>query len=402
MKVFLPVMQRVFFVLVVFWALFQTVSVAAGELAVTRYFSGHWEQPQQESQGLILQVIDQLDGSKQAVVYWFTFGGDLGTAWYLGVGPVEGDHIDLTLYSAFGVDFMQDDAPGDAEVDVIGSMFLSFTNCNHGTAVFDTPPEAIGSGEFPIKRLSSLYRSRCSGGISDDTPSNAKPSKLEVALLPARDGINGSGKARFWERVDRSDFQVEAEDLADGIYSVEVCGNLEGELTVAGGEGELEYRSPQAEGKLLLTFDPRPCLIRLLDGEGAVLTSGEALLAAKDTGQGNGQGGGSGNLRIDVELDSTGLLPGAEGSAEYSVSGNNTEFEVEVEDVPAGLYPLYVDGVLQGEVEVVEDGDDAKGKLKFSEPQKGEALELTFDPRGTVVEVYSGDGPILETLFPEE
>ena len=75
---------------------------------------------------------------------------------------------------------------------------------------------------------------------------------------------------------------------------------------------------------------------------------------------------------------------------------------IEVEDVPAGFYPLYVDGVLQGEVEVVQDGDDFKGKLKFSEPQKGEALGLTFDPRGTVVEVYSGDGPILETLFPEE
>ena len=54
--------NRLFFSL---FSLFLTVTASmpalAGDLVVTRYFSGLWEQPQHESQGLVLQIIDQTE-----------------------------------------------------------------------------------------------------------------------------------------------------------------------------------------------------------------------------------------------------------------------------------------------------------------------------------------------------
>ena len=64
---------------------------------------------------------------------------------------------------------------GDANVEAVGTLTLEFHNCNQGRAIFDTPEEVLGAGEFRIKRLTSIYRSRCSGGISDDTPAHARP-----------------------------------------------------------------------------------------------------------------------------------------------------------------------------------------------------------------------------------
>ena len=55
----------------------------------------------------------------------------------------------------------------------------------------------------------------------------------------------------------------------------------------------------------------------------------------------------------------------------YSMTGwdgDETEFSVEVEHVPVGLYPLIVGGVQRGEIEVVESEGKFKGKLKFTDP----------------------------------
>jgi hypothetical protein len=139
--------------------------------------------------------------------------------------------------------------------------------CNQGTATFDTPEEVIGSGEFRISRLTSLYHSRCSGGLSDDTPSDKCPEKLDVRLVPARD---------------------------------------------------------------------------------------------------------------------------------------DTEFSVEVENVPADFYPLMVGDIERGQIEVVEIDGKLKGKLKFKDPQTAESELLDFDPRGEIVEVFQGDVVILESLCPNE
>ena len=356
-------------------------------------------------------MIDQEeDGSPKAVAYWFTYGDDMGSAWYMAIGHVDGNQVLMELYSSGGVDFMQDASEDLNPVDAVGTLNLAFTNCNKGIAMYDTGESA---GEFEIKRLASLYNSRCSGGISDNTPGNAKPLMLQVTLLPPGEGMEGKGKAKFWERSDRSDFHVSAEGLADGDYEIHVCpgdtGNSVGPLSIVEGEGATPFRSPESEGKLLLNFDPRDCPIEIRQ-EGAVfLTSGDRVLGGKQKGDADDSSSddsssdddsSSGDrMKIEVELENTGLIEDAEGEIEYDVKKNSTELEVEIEDVPAGLYGFFVAGAHKGDIEVMDGAE--KGKLRFSDPEKMGRLPLDFEPWDQFMEVRDGnDQPILNVTFP--
>ncbi len=63
------------------FSLFLSTSVFAGNPLITSSFSGIWDQPEQESQGIILQIGEQLDEEgieqKVGIAYWFTYGPDL-------------------------------------------------------------------------------------------------------------------------------------------------------------------------------------------------------------------------------------------------------------------------------------------------------------------------------------
>jgi hypothetical protein len=388
------------FGLFLIFSLFISTSVLAENPLITRHFSGIWDQPEQESQGIILQIGEQADDTKVGIAYWFTYGEDLQTTWYLGVGPVNGNEINMKLHTAFNVEFMGDEVGGNANVEEVGTLDLVFKNCNHGTATFETSEDLIGSGEFPIKRINSIYRTRCSGGISDDTPSNGKPLQLEVNLYPPVEGDSGEGKAKFWERTDRSDFKVEVEDVADGTYTLQICGGeedppvdtLEFEMSVAGGEGELKFRSPEIENKLNLNFDPRGCKIELINGAGVVLTSGDEVLNEKQPGKPDKED--EEVVKIEVDMASTGVIESAKGEAELEVWADETEFSVKIKNVPVGFYTVWVAGSNVGEIEVADDGD-FDGKLKIIDP--------SFDPLGKNIKVKQADDQvILEVLFPDE
>ena len=73
-------------------------------------------------------------------------------------------------------------------------------------------------------------------------------------LVPAREGITGSGHADFEERADRTEFSVEVEDLADGNYRIIVGGSDRGPLIVNMGIGETEFRSPVEAGQMVGTI----------------------------------------------------------------------------------------------------------------------------------------------------
>jgi hypothetical protein len=391
----------------------------ASDPLITSSFSGIWDQPEQESQGIILQIGEQGEDEKVGIAYWFTYGPDLQTAWYLGVGPVSGNQIDMVLYTASDIGFMAANLEGDEEVIPVGTMSLEFRNCNHGQATYeftavegDIPVEAE-VGEFPIKRISSIYRQRCSGGISDDTPANGKPLQLEVRLSPAEEDGSGEGKAKFWERTDRSDFKVEVEDLPDGdAYTLRVCADSEDpdvevmlfDMPVVAGEGELEFRSPEIDDKLNLNFDPRGCKIELLDGETVVLTSGDRVLAEKPPGKPEDDDDDD-ILSIEVDFTSTGVIEGAKGEAEYEEGTGEREFSVKIKDVPVGVYAIEVAGVPVGDVEVIEEDGKLEGRAKFTDPKKDDTLELGFDVLGQIIEIRQTgvDEPlvILEVLFPD-
>jgi hypothetical protein len=403
-------------------ASFFSVSAFAGKPLITSSFSGIWDQPEQESQGIILQIGEQDEDKKVGIAYWFTYGPDLKTSWYLGVGPVVGNEIEMILYTASDIGFMAENLnndEADEPVEPVGTLHLDFHNCNKGTATFefDEVEGVIDSGEFPIKRISSIYRQRCSGGISDDTPSGGKPLQLEVRLHPAEEGGSGEGKAKFWERTDRSDFKVEVEDVADVAdvdgYTIRICADNENPdveeqqfpMSVFEGEGELEFRSPEIDEKLNLNFDPRGCKIELLEGNIVLLTTGDDVLSEKKTGKPDKDD--DEGMELEAEFTNTGVIgyESANGEAEYEMEGDEREFSVKVKNAPAGFYTVEVIGEVKGELEVTEVDGKLEGRVKFTEPKKADTLLLDFDPLSQIIEILTVGDPqmvILEASFPSE
>jgi hypothetical protein len=371
--------------------------VNADHIMITRHFTGVWEKPDHESQGIVLQIIDQADDSNVGVAYWFTYAADLESAWFLAVGPIDGHMIDMVLYEASGVGFLEPDMPGDVHVEPIGTLTLDFRNCNQGHASFVTPDDVLGTGDFRIRRIASIYRSRCSGGISDNTPHDAKPLKLEVGLHPPGDDMPGVGKATFWERSDRSDLKVEARGIADEVYSLKVCEDIVGEIEVTDGEGSIEFRTPGIDSKPLLSFVPTDCLFNILLGDLLVLTSGDSVLAEKHTGPHGDHGD---RLEIKAYFTNTGAAPDAVGEAEFVMDFDDTAFTVHLKNLALGSYSLKVMDVEKAVFEVVEE-DEGVVKLKFTDPHKDDTLLLDFDPREQVIEVLMGGEVILDLLFPD-
>jgi hypothetical protein len=382
--------------------------VIGQDVIVTRNFSGLWDQPEHESQGINLQVIDQDSGDKVGVAYWFTYGDDMESAWFFGVGTAIGNRIEMILYEGSGIGFLEENMPGDDQVLEVGTMEMEFSSCNEGEVKFTTEIENVGSGMFMIERLTELYQTECSGGVSDDTPADVLPTEQRISLVSARAGITGSGHADYEERADRTEFSVEVEDLADGSYRILVGGVDQGELIVVMSIGETEFRSPVETGKILLTFDPRGEVIEVHDGQGAVLTSGDSVFEGGDDNggdNGGGDNGGSdldfGEAMIEVELDNTGVFPLASGDAKLEPRADRTDFSVEIEDVPQGSYDLRVGGNTVGTIQAVmiQDGS-IQGELEFRNPVEPGKLPLDFDPRGQQIDVLDGGTVILETLFP--
>jgi hypothetical protein len=402
-------------------------SIAAHEMIVTRHFSGLWDQPEQESQGISLQIVHQDDGPPSAVAYWFTYGADMQTAWFLGVGNLVNDRIEMELFRASGVGFMQPDAPGDAQVVKIGTMMMTFQHCDQGTVDFSSTDEEVGSGSFPIARLTWIHNTNCSGGVSDDFHAGAMHREQRVELTPARGGINGSGHADLEMSAGHMEFEVEVEDMPDGSYNLFVGPHNRGEIPVTGGMGRLEFRSPGESGRQLLNFDPRDMTIEVHDGQGAALTSGGATFSDDDydhqhnfdcsvgSGRGGGMGGGgmggghhgedcvdeSEFVEIEVDMLNTGVIARADGEAEWEMHHRHVEFKVEIKDVPAGPYPLVVGGEEVGTIQAIDDDGEVRGELEFRDPQRVGTEHLDFDPRGQLIEVLQVGDTVLQADFPE-
>lgn len=370
------------------------------DVIVSRSFTALWTAVDQENQGINLQIVEQLDGSIEGVAYWFTYGEDMASAWFIGIGPVSGNLIKMDLYEVDGVGFLEANDPNRDEVEAIGQLEMEFWSCDDGEVRFSSNKEEVGSGMFDVERLTNMINTECSGGISDNTPADAPVTEQRIALEPAREGITGSGHADYEERPDRTEFSVEVEDIVDGSYRIVVGGVDQGGLTVNLGTGKTEFRSPVEAGKILLTFDPRGKVIEVQDDQGAVLTTGDMLF---DSGDDNGGESNIdfGSTEIMAELSNTGIFPLASGDAKLQPQTDRTDFSVEIEDVPIGDYDVRIGGDVVGTIQVMMLQDGAiQGELEFRDPVEPGKLPLDFDPRGQQIDVLDGTVVILETLFP--
>jgi len=397
------------------------------DMIVTRHFTGTWDQVDQESQGLSLDVIEQDDDSRRSAMYWFTYGNDRKTAWYLGIGDLVENRIEFELYDSTDVGFMQDAMTGNDSIHSIGTMTITFDSCTTGSVVFDTSHTEVGSGSFNIVRLTDVMNTHCSGGISDDMHSDTTYGEQRIDMMPARDGITGSGHARYQDYSGHMELEVEVEGLQDGAYQLFAGMQHRGEFSVSEGRGEMEFASPGETGKMLLNFDPRGMQFDIHDAQGVVLSSLDGMFENHEHGHG-GQGGeghhydcemghGSGHgmgggmadcvndgdyVELQIDLENTGLIAGAKGEAEWEMNTHRVEFSVEIEDVPVGVYMLKVGDEDVGLIEAFDMHGEVYGHIEFRDPESQGKEQLDFEPRGQKIEVFHGTDVILEIVFPEE
>jgi hypothetical protein len=402
---------------------------------VTRHFTGIWDQVDQEAQGIALQVVEQSDDSRKSVAYWYTYGADRKTAWFMAIGDLIEDRIEAELFESTDVGFMQDALPGNASVQSIGTMTIVFDSCESGVVTYETNHAEVGSGSFNIERLLEVMNTHCSGGISDDMHADAMFGEQRIELMPAREAITGNGHAGYDDYPAHMEFEVEVDGLPDGGYHLYVGMQDRGDFTVQSGHGGMQFASPGETGKMLLTFDPRGKQIDIHDNQGLVLSSLGSMFNEDDHGHhgdgdgqghngdgdhnfdcemGHGPGHGMGTgmddcvnegefVEIEIDLENTGTLPEASGEAEWEMNAQRVEFSVAIEDVPVGSYPLIVGGVEVGIIEAFEMHDgDVYGRIKFRDPESYGREHLDFEPRGQKIEVLQGANIILEVEFPTE
>lgn len=220
----------------------------------------------------------------------------------------------------------------------------------------------------------------------------------------------------------RMEFEIELIGAPAGSYPVSVAGVRRGVIEVAeDGEsstrGVLEFGYPEDDGQRPFDFDPAGALVEIFSGDTVAFDGtfpdfrGDGC-DRDDHGPGGGDGPGDGPGHggmhhgcgdideVGVVFDNVGgaAYAGAGASAEYEVHANRSRFEVEVESMPGGSYPLVVDGVQRGVIDVFEDGD---GEIEFGDPPHFDENTLDFDPRGATVEIVDGEGPVFTADFPQ-
>lgn len=169
--------------------------------------SGTWYDPARSGEGVVLQMLP--DGSVVAV--WFTYPpeGEPGEqAWLLGVSAdIDGSHLILdSVVQPQGARFGAAFDPGQVVQQPWGRFEIAFDDCNHFTLRYEGP-EAYGSGERQLQRLTELDELQCNG---------------ERDLLPngARAPRGLASKSGTWYVPDRSGEGWLIEEFPDGRSGV--------------------------------------------------------------------------------------------------------------------------------------------------------------------------------------
>ena len=231
---------------------------------------------------------------------------------------------------------------------------------------------------------------------SSAAPLRAGDDDVEILQFLASTGADadGTGRARWRQDENSTDFSVELEQMAAGDYEVWVGGTLRDGLTVDGtGEGEVEFKTPQDGDKPLLDFDVLDQLVEVKQG---VTTYFSDTFDGSGTGGSGGGGAGGSASKIEVFMVNVGPDGNAKGRLRHELKSGKRRFDMEVENLDAGVYQLLVAGAPVAEF----TADGLESEIEFQDPVEPGKVLLNFEPLGAQVNVESAGIVYLTAVMP--
>ena len=133
--------------------------------------TGSWYNPATSGQGVVMEVVPDLNGAGQGLLFggWFTFDVTAagGQRWYSVQGSVSASATSATMpiYISEGGNFA---APPRIGVTAIGEATFAFSDCSHGSLTYTFNDGSGRSGTIPLTRLGA--NSACSSNGSGAVP----------------------------------------------------------------------------------------------------------------------------------------------------------------------------------------------------------------------------------------
>jgi hypothetical protein len=218
-----------------------------------------------------------------------------------------------------------------------------------------------------------------SGVTASSVPAAQSKSKIKANVENSGVLPDATGSIVCAIKEQRSKMTAKFRNLAPGTtYDFVVGGIPQATFTTSSsGSGKALFLMPEKIGKNALDFDPRGEVVTVEDAGGEVL---HTVLSGA---------GEPGDIQVDerVLLGSTGLDPDGKAEARFRSKDGRRTFKVEIEDVAAGAYDLFVGGVLRAVITVDSTGE---GEVEFDSEVEPGKLPLDFDPRGQSIDVSQG------------
>lgn len=210
--------------------------------------------------------------------------------------------------------------------------------------------------------------------------------------LSSLDGSRGRAVVSVVSSRSKARLIVNFTRLDPGAYTFCSNGIPIQDFVYERGKHRITLSSIPGANERLLNFDPTNSGYELMR-DGVIVMSGTV----------GGTPLGNGVLplgEIERSFSNTGLDGDAVGRARLRTRADRTDFNVEVEDLPAGQYRLIVDGLDTGGITVVTTETGTQGEAEFQSPtDDADKNLLTFDPRGRTIQITGTGGTVYLSLI---
>ena len=144
-----------------------TVNATTGGLPIKGYVSGNWYNPGNAGHGFQIEATNAKDPTTNLpimVAIWFVYTPDgTGNEWVYAQGTYDPTKSSVTLPAILntGAKFPPAFNSTDITQTSWGTITFSFTDCNNGTASWNSTLSGYGTGSLPIARITQIDGTAC-------------------------------------------------------------------------------------------------------------------------------------------------------------------------------------------------------------------------------------------------